>query len=131
MREMVSGYLRRLDDWTALRAAIARHLGVAVAEVTEGEGGDGPAARVEASPQPGDFTLRLEVYVDADRAPGWQGEAALLSGLASELGVDVLYDDGASPNPYRWVLVRPDGSRAEVFEDAAREDGAIVLKPWA
>jgi hypothetical protein len=84
-------------------------------------------AFVEAWTQHGDFGLRLEVFVDTTRAPGYRGEAALLAGLARALGEDVLFDDGASTNPYRWVLVRPDGALFEVFEDARVDPPFLVL----
>ena len=58
-------------------------------------------------------------------SPG--GETAFWKGLARVLGQEVLYDDGASSVPTRWVLVRPDGTRFEVFEDSTQEGPDLVL----
>jgi hypothetical protein len=52
---------------------------------------------------------------------------ALLLGLSRALGEEILCDDGLSPNPYRWVLLKPDGTRYEVFEDSNAEPHMLVL----
>jgi hypothetical protein len=127
LREMVSGHVRRFGGWTALRRAVASELGIALEEVLELAAAGSPVAYVDARAQHGQFQLRLEIFVDPSRAPRWRSPEALLAGLARALGEDVLFDDGGSRNPYRWVLVRPDGARFEVFEDASHGGQDLVL----
>jgi hypothetical protein len=49
--------------------------------------------------------------------------------MSRSLGEDILYDDGASFNPYRWVLMTPDGTRFEVFEDPDAEPSDLLIDP--
>ncbi len=126
-REMVSGYVRRFGGWRALCEALAAALGVAPGDVIDVEAAGDPVVFVSARTQHGQFALRIEAFVDVSRAPAWSGKPALMAALARALGEDVLYDDGGSPVPYRWVLQRPDGARFEVFEDTTAAAHELIL----
>lgn len=126
-REMVSCYVRRFDGWTQLREAIAGELGIRVEDVLDLDAGGGPPVYLQARTQHGDFAISLELYIDTVRVSAYRGKAALVQGLARALGEDLLYDDEQSLNPYRLVVVQPDGARFEVFEDAAQEPYMMVL----
>lgn len=124
---MVSCYVQRFGGWTRLREAIASELGIGIDDVLDLDAGGGPAVYLQARTQHGDFQIFLELYIDKSRVGAYRDKAQLLRGLARTLGEDILYDDGQSTNPYRWVLVKPDGSRFEVFEDAAQESHMLVI----
>jgi hypothetical protein len=126
-RELVSGYLRRFPGWTPLRQAMAAVLGVTAEDIIDVEAAGDPIIYLDARTQHGEFRLRIQAFIDASRAPEYRGKTAFLKGLARVLGQEVLYDDGGSPAPTRWVLVRPDGARFEVFEDAMQEGPDLVL----
>jgi hypothetical protein len=126
-RAIVGGYLRRFDGWTRLREAFARALGISTSDILDLEAQGDPVVFLEARTQHGDFALRMQAYIDEARAPGFTGKTALVRALARDLGVDALYDDGGSPVPVRWVLVRPDGSCYEVFERADASGDELVL----
>ena len=127
VREMVSCYVRRFGGWTRLREAIARELGIGIGDVLDLDAGGGSPVYLQARTQHGDFQISLELFIDKARVSGYRGKAILLQGLARALGEDILCDDGQSTNPYRWVLVKPDGSRFEVFEDAGQPNHMLVL----
>lgn len=129
VREMVSGYLRRFPGWTPLRQAMATVLGVTVEDIIDLETAGDPIIYLDARTQHGEFKLRVEAFIDASRAPEYRGETAFWKGLARVLGQEVLYDDGGSSVPTRWVLVRPDGIRFKVFEDSTQEGPDPVLDP--
>jgi len=126
-REMVSCYVRRFGGWNKLRAAIAGELGIAVEDVLDLDACGGPPVYLQARTQHGDFEISVELYIDTARVSAYRGKTALLRAVARALGEDILYDDGQSVNPYRWVLVQPDGARFEVFEDAAQKLYMLVL----
>lgn len=126
-REMVSCYVRRFGGWTPLREAIAAELGIGIDDVLELDAGGGPPVYLQARTQHGDFRISLDLYIDKARVSAYRDKTRLLRGLARALGEDILCDDGQSTNPYRWVLVKPDGSRFEVFEDAAQESHRLVI----
>ena len=128
-RAHVSAYLRRFDGWTALVTAIAAELGVATGDVIAESAPGDPVAFLEARTQRGDFAIAMRVFIDSERAPGFHGTDAFLIGLAKRLACEVLYDDGRSDTPTRWVLVRPVGGRFEVFEDADAGAAELVLDP--
>jgi hypothetical protein len=121
LREMVSCYIRRFSGWTRLCDTIANCLGVRKEDILSlNEDGD-PVAYIDARTQHGDFEIVVEIFVDTLRAPAFQDKTSFLKSMSRSLGEDILYDDGVSFNPYRWVLMTPDGTRFEVFEDPAAE----------
>lgn len=116
-RTVVSGYLQRALDVATLRAAWAAVLDVPVVRVAVGDAAtDDAAVALEVTAEPGEYQTRFVAFV----APGLD-PSALIAALARWLDVSVLYDDGASTDPTRWVRVDPDGARDEVFEDTSSE----------
>ena len=126
-REKVSCYVRRFGGWTPLRKAIASVLGIAIDDVQNLDAGGGPPVYVEARTQHGEFEISLECFIDKARVTAYHSKPDLIRALARALGEDILCDDGQSSNPYRWVLVRPDGAHFEVFEDATQKSYMLVL----
>jgi hypothetical protein len=128
-RAMVGGYVRSFPGWTPLRQAMAAVLGIAADDIIDLNDTGDPVVYLDARTQHGEFALRLEAFVDETRAPGFRGRTAFWQGLARRLEQEVLYDDGASPIPTRWVLVQPDGERFEVFELATGDGPDLLLDP--
>ncbi len=124
---MIGCYVRRFGGWTALCEALARSLRISPADILAVEEQGDPVVFLDARTQHGDFALRVQAHIDEARAPGFRGETALMRDLARDLGEDLIYDDGASPAPTRWVLVRPNGERFEVFERADASGHELVL----
>ena len=126
-REMVSCYVRRFGGWTQLRAAIAGELGIRVEDVLDLDAGGGPPVYIHARTQHGDFDLSLELFIDTARVTAYRGKMDLLLRLLRALHADILCDDALALNPYRRVLIKPDGTRFEVFEDANQQSHMLVL----
>lgn len=127
-RHMVSCYVRRFGGWTPLRTAIATELGIGLDDVLDlNAGGQSPPVYIEARTQHGDFELLLHLFLDPARVKAYEGRMAFLVRLARALGEELLCDDGLSPNPYRWVFIKPDGARFEVFEAADAEPHTLIL----
>jgi hypothetical protein len=126
-RENVCAFIRRFDGWTPLRTAIASQLGCPVEDVIDLEEEGTPVAFLSAHTQHGEFAIMIELFIDTGRAPGYRGRDRFTTGLARALGEELLYDDGRSQNPYRWVLVQPDGVRLEVYEDTNVPGPDLVL----
>ena len=121
-RQVVSGYVGRSVSAAELIEAVANSLGVpndAVAALDSNE--VDPVAYVEVLRESGEYPTRVTAFVDDARVPVGAGKRDLIAVLARQLGASLLYDDGTSTNPYRWVRVDPDGRRYEVFDDPASE----------
>jgi len=129
-RRMISCYVRHFSGWAPLRGAIAAELRIGVEEVLDlSAGGPPPPVYIEARTQHGEFKIFVELFVDTARVKAYGGQMAFLLRLSRALGEDLLCDDGLSPNPYRWVLIKPDGSRFEVFEATDQPPHMLVLDP--
>jgi hypothetical protein len=87
-----------------------------------------PAVRLicEVTPVRGDFAVRLGLYPQ-DAGLLRAATLSFSAQLAQRLGCACLASD-ASPNPYTWLLIRPDGQLEPVALDAFRLDqGEYVL----
>ena len=126
-RAMVSCYVRRFGGWTPLRKAIASQLGIGADDVVDLDSGGAPPVYIQARTQHGEFEISLELFIDPARVGAYRTRMALLLGLSRALGEEILCDDGLSSNPYRWVLVKPDGTRYEVFEASNQEAHVLAL----
>ena len=124
---MVSCYVRHFGGWTLLRSAIATELGLGPNDIADLNEGGAPPVYIEARTQHGEFEILLELFIDTARVQAFSDRMALLLRLARTLGEEILCDDGLSPNPYRWVLIKPDGSRFEVFETTDSEPHVLTL----
>lgn len=122
VRQLVSGYLSRVVEGESVRSAVADSLGLSKTDIVLGDADADPVVFVEVTPEGGEFPTRVIAFVDAARTPAFTGKPRLLADLARRLGASVLYDDGGSTSPYRWVRVDPDGRRYEVFEDTTSDD---------
>jgi hypothetical protein len=84
--------------------------------------------------QPGDFPLHLTIVLRTEglaaRVAAPQDSLAAVRALCRSLECHALLSDDG-PNPYRWILVRPDAPETVVRVDPDRldESGAFVLVP--
>jgi hypothetical protein len=128
-------HLRERVSEEALRDELARLLGLAKEDLAPLD------AATPATLVPYQYTLRargflvtIEVY--AGRAPesAPTSDLALAAHLARHFALDALVSPPAGgEDPYHWLLVRPDGTTANVTEVASDddEDGIVIADPRA
>ncbi len=69
------------------------------------------------------FRTELDLLLDPTEVPGAESELDIARSLARSLREDVLVDvPGGTPNPYLWLLVRPDDQLVLVHESQAHLD---------
>ena len=125
-----------------LRRAVAQVLGCPMAQVRHLDAGsltlavgravDG-AVLLETTPTEGDFALRVTVYIRDEtllaRLRSRAATSEAVTHLASLLEVRCLIADDEL-DPYRWVLITPEGAVQVVRLDAAEfERDRVVLVP--
>jgi hypothetical protein len=123
-RESLSLFLRKFPGWDRLRAEVAAAFSVPVDQVRGLMEDADPAIRLEAFAFVMGFQAVVELYIDPLRAPLIPIESLAVV-LARRLSEDVAHHDG-SANPYRYVLVRPNGNRFAADEIAGESDGLCL-----
>jgi hypothetical protein len=113
-----------------LRDELAQLLGLSIEDLAPLD------AATPATLVPYQYTMRargflstIEVY--AGRVPVPRTDLSVAERLAARFAQDALISPpGGSDDPYRWLLVRPDGTTAEVTEvPQDDEDGIVIAEP--
>jgi hypothetical protein len=124
-------HLRERVPEEALRDELARLLGLATEDLVPLEAATA-TSRVpyQYTPRVRGFQATIEVYVGRAPASAPTSELAVAEHIARRFAQDVLISPPAGgEDPYRWLLVRPDGTTANVAEivsDDDDEDGIVI-----
>jgi hypothetical protein len=123
-------HLRECVPEDALRDELAKLLGLAKEDLAPLEAATA-ATRVpyQYTPRRRGFRVTIEVYAGRVPASATTSDLALAEQLARRFAQDALISPPAgSEDPYRWLLVRPDGTTANVTEVVLDddEDGIVI-----
>ena len=130
---ILSVHLRERISEDRMRAALASALGIAEDQLAPLE--ESTASTLvpyEYTPRSRGFLTTIEAYAGQAPAPAPKSDLELARVLAKEFGQDALIPPADSDaNPFRWVLVHPDGSTVAVAEVPPDDDddGIVIEEP--
>jgi hypothetical protein len=123
-------HLRERVPEEALRDELARLLGLSKEDLAPLDAAT-PATLVpyQYTPRARGFLVTIEVYAGRASESAPRSDLALAQQLARRFAQDALVSPLTGEDPYRWLLVRPDGTTANVTEVAPgdeEEDGIVI-----
>ena len=126
-------HLREHVPEEELRDALAKVFGVAKEKLALLEDAT-PATLIpyQYTPRSRGFLLTIEVYAGRASESGPKSDLALAARLAKHFAQDALISPPAGgEDPYRWLLIRPDGTTINVAEIPSEgdEDGIVIAEP--
>ena len=121
-------FLRKAAPWPVLRDAIAAGYGVPPDSVARFDDPADPIVRVELHEHEQGFAQQVDLYVDLRRVRGVP-LTQLAARVSSATACDVAYDDEASQDPFRWLLVDAAGTTRAVMQSTADVDGLLLVEP--
>jgi hypothetical protein len=131
---ILTAHLRQQVSEEALREELARWLGLATEDLVPLDRAT-PATLVpyQYTQRSRGFLVTIEVYAGRLAAFEQSSDLALGKHLARQFAQDVLVSPTRSESPYRWLLLRPDGTTTSVLEAACdeEEDGIVIVEPAA
>jgi len=126
-------HLRERISEARIRVALAAAMGIAQDDLAPLEAAT-PSTLVpyEHTPRSKGFLTTIAAYAGQAPPSAPRSDLDLARVLAKHLGQDALISpDDADPDPFRWILVRPDGSTTVVNELPSDDDGIVIVEPPA